>query len=102
MGVVMMETRTEEERRLEAEERRKHEERHYNTEILKGMRLRFLRDCRRKEYKALWANGSLDEELEASARRCREYAKSLIESGTFYALAWSMAVRSVLLESESD
>lgn len=75
----------------------------YSDERLKEIRLKFLRENRRTEYRRLRREGILEEQLAASAARCVSVAKGLIESGTTHeAQAWLWAIRSELLETVWD
>ena len=74
----------------------------YTDEELREKRLHYLRTCKPKMLRELRRNGELDAHLEKKARRCRERAQDLIDTGTYEGQAWSWAVREVLLETEAD
>ena len=75
----------------------------YHDDRLKEMRLNFLRDNRKSEYRRLRRDGELEEHLQECATACRMRAKSYVDSGeTHEGQAWQWAIRVVLLETPPD
>lgn len=74
----------------------------YTDDLLKERRRKYLELCKPDTLRNLKREGTLDDHLENSARRCRERAESLMAGGTFSGQAWQWAIREVLLETEAD
>ena len=47
-------------------------------------------------------NGDLEPYMETCARHTREYAENLIASGIYTGEAWNRAIRSRILDSDTD
>lgn len=62
----------------------------------------FYKSNRKKDYRAMVKDGTLQEVCEAKAKRAEEYAKDLISSGDHPGPAWIRARRAIILESETD
>ena len=71
-------------------------------EVLVLKALKFFKECRPKEYREMKKDGSLESECRLQAERAQRYAEALISGGEFDRVAWNMAIRLVILESESD
>jgi hypothetical protein len=73
-----------------------------SEETLKAKALRFLRTCRAKEYRELSRSGDLPEAVSLKVKGAQDYAQSLMATGVWETEAWNRAIRSEILESESD
>jgi hypothetical protein len=71
-------------------------------EDLKAKALEFIKQCKPTEYQRLRNSGELLGYCELKANAASDYAAILIASGIFEKQAWHMAIRSQILESESD
>jgi len=71
-------------------------------DTLQSIALEFLRENRRKEYRQLKASGELDEALALKVENCQRQAKNLMATGLWENEAWNRAIRSEILESESE
>ena len=74
----------------------------YTDGMLQDRRLEYLKQCKPTRLRHMKDEGTLDEHLEKSAKRCRERANSFILTGTGEAQAWQWAIREVLLETGAD
>ena len=76
----------------------------YDDERLKEIRLKFLRENRRAEYRRLRREGEIETHLDFRANHCAKRAAEILQSGatSIEAQAWSWAIREVLLETEWD
>ncbi|GEM_PF-2675358 len=62
----------------------------------------FLKTSRAKEYRAAKKSGELQEWIQIKVKAAKEMAESLIGGGVWEGEAWNRAIRSQILESESD
>ena len=75
----------------------------YAPESLEGIRLRYLRENRRRSYRDMVKRGILDEHLTNMARICRNAKERYLAEGAMDdEQAWNWAIRSVLLDSLPD
>lgn len=71
-------------------------------EELERKALKFIRECKPREYKKMKELGEVEEYCRGKAEAAINYAESLIGGGMYPGQAWNMAIRSQILESESD
>lgn len=69
---------------------------------LKTTYLRYLRECRPKVLQAAQSAGELDELVALAVNGAKTFARNLMLSGVFEPDAWNRAIRSELLESDSE
>ncbi|HSW58703.1 MAG TPA: hypothetical protein VLH15_09885 [Dehalococcoidales bacterium] len=69
--------------------------------ILAGKAERFLRNNHPYDYKHM-SRKEVDEYCQAKAEAAKEMAEALINSGVAPESAWNQAIRSEILESETD
>ena len=69
---------------------------------LRAQRLEYLKQCRPKTLRELKKAGELDKHLTDKAAAAKDCAEGLMLSGEFDQQAWSRAIRSEILDSESD
>jgi len=69
---------------------------------LKDIALKFYRENRRKDYRELRQNGGLDEAIALKVEAAQRASQNLMTSGEWEHEAWNRAIRSEILESESD
>ena len=72
------------------------------TNELEEQALKFLRDCRPQEYKELKARGAVEEYCQQKVEAAQRAAENLISQGTFPPQAWNTAIRTEILECQSD
>jgi len=70
--------------------------------VLKNKAETFLRTCRAKDYRKAKASGELQEWIGLKVQNCQDEAQSLMASGVWEQEAWNRAIRSQILESETD
>ena len=70
--------------------------------ILRETRLEYLRRCQPKALREMRRAGTLEQDLDLRVKAAQSQADALIYSGEFPPQAWSRAIRSELLDSESD
>jgi hypothetical protein len=68
---------------------------------LEAQALKFQRENKPKEYRTM-SQKDRKELANLKAKAAKRYAENLIESGTPDFVAWPMAIRSQILETESD
>ena len=73
-----------------------------SDEDLREQALTFLKTCKKKEYRQLRRDGELEEMLALKVRAAKSQAEGLQHSGVWAGEAWNRAIRSAILESESD
>jgi len=72
-------------------------------DTLKSIALEFYRlPQNRKRYRDLRASSELDEAIAIKVRNCQSQAESLMATGLWENEAWNRAIRSEILESESE
>jgi len=69
---------------------------------LKEMALSFVKEAKPKEYHKMKKSGELGEYQRLKAKFAREEAEGLMSVGIWDQEAWNRAIRSQILESETD
>lgn len=62
----------------------------------------YLKDCKRKSYRQMKKDGDLEEYIQIQVDSTIRAAQNLMKCGANESEAWNRAIRSVILESESD
>jgi hypothetical protein len=73
-----------------------------SQEELEAKALYFVRTCKPKSYKQMKQLGEVEEYCKLKAKIARATAESLIATGEPDMIAWNRAIRSEILESETD
>lgn len=74
----------------------------YTQAELEAKALKFIKENKPREYRKMKALRELSEYCQLKAERARKQAESLIADGIWDKEAWNLAIRQVILESESD
>ncbi len=75
----------------------------YTDGGLEDIYLRYLRENRRKSYREMRRDGSLETHVANMVRHCRNAKERYVEEGAMDdELAWNWAIRTVLLNSAPD
>jgi len=69
---------------------------------LEAKALKFFKECKPKQYRQMQKDGDLKEVCQLRAKATRRYALSLMENGVWETEAWNRAIRTKILESDSD
>lgn len=73
-----------------------------SQEELEAKALYFVRTCKPKEHKRMKESAELEEYCQLKANAARRYAENLMTTGEPDFIAWNRAIRSEILESETD
>ncbi len=73
-----------------------------SQEELEAKALYFVRTCKPKEYKRLKQSGELEEYCQLKAKAATSYKERITTENYTAPVAWNMAIRLEILESESD
>jgi hypothetical protein len=73
----------------------------YSQSELESKALNFIKRCKKKDCKTM-SKEEISEWATLKAKAARRYAQNLIASGVWVQEAWNRAIRSEILESETD
>lgn len=74
----------------------------HGLESLAAQAETFFKECKPKAYRQMKKDGSLLEVCQLRAKAATNFANDMILQGMMPNRAWDIAIRSVILESESD
>jgi len=74
----------------------------YSQDALAAKALNYIKSCKPEAYRQMKEDGDLEEYCRLKAKAALREAETLIASGEPDFIAWNRAIRSEILESETD